>query len=115
MNQHISNTRVGLFDRVFYLVRNIMSLANRNPSIYANMQVNIEGETHLADETLLDIANSRNRDRGVLYSRDNIAWRSGIQHFTDCGNEQATAIRRDDRTGEKCCPCIRASPSFATN
>src|SRR5436309_116902 len=115
MDQHIGDPRVSLLDRVFYVMRNSMPVADGDSPIHSDVQIDIKRKTHLANQTFLNLQNSRNRKCGPPDHSYDLAARRCIQDLMQGREKEAHAIGTNDDAGEKRCPRICALPSFATD
>src|SRR5436190_19549219 len=101
MHEDIGDTRISLFDRILYLMGDVMPVSHGNPAIHPDMQVNVIRKTHFPDQTFLNIKNSRNRDRRSLDNGNDLAAWRGVQHLVQGWEKEAIAVRSNDGAGEK--------------
>src|SRR5436190_6441022 len=110
MDKHVGHTRVVLLDCRFDLMRNLMSLADGNTVLNADMKNNIKIETHLAYPAFLNLDDSRHRSRCPANRPDNFTARRRIHDLIQRGAQQTRAICANQRAGKERGPVVGALP-----
>ena len=101
MHEDIGDPRVRSLDCVLYFMRDAMAVAHGDSTIYANMEINVEGKSHFPDETFFNFKNSRNRARCFFDNGNDFAARRGVHYLVQRRKKEAITVGADDRAREK--------------
>ena len=89
-----------------------MPFAHGNSAVHADMQIDIENESHLANKTFLHLPDAVDRAGCLLHQAHDGPARGGIHDLLQSGFEQAIAVDGDQPAGEESGPAIGTLPAF---
>ena len=100
-------------DRVFDIVADAMSFADREFGVDADVNIGIEVGTHFAKPAFFDIDDAMDAKGDYAdFLFDFLGW-GGIHDFLDGWNEDSPTVEGDDRAGKKGGPFVSSLPTGA--
>src|SRR5258708_34047336 len=102
---------VAILNGMFHGVRYVVAFAHRDGTIYLHMKIDIETESHFANQQFFNLNHTRHGACSVTNDVDNLSARRSVHNFEKRGAQQPIAIHTDQATPEKPAPLVRALPS----